>query len=162
MNLQKGDKMKKYLLIFLAVLLLAYLVFSDASPDFKKLEIAIKSTVPEGFTVNKGQTWDNKMFQKITYDRGKSGMNRLIFSLNPNNKSFSEMDLALDHKKITFQGRKALFNDGSRTGMSSIKIILKNNSGSFTITHRSLEGKAMNQSDLEKLLSGMKLEILEK
>lgn len=154
--------MKKSLLIYLIVLMIASFGFSDYSPDFKKLEVAIKNSIPEGFTLNKGQTWDNRFNLKITYDRDKSEMNTLIYSLNPGSKTFSEIDLMLDHKKMTFQGRKALFNDGSKTGMSSIKIILKNNSGSFEVTHLSREGKAMNQSDLEKMLSGIKLEILEK
>lgn len=154
--------MKKYVLAMLTVLMIASLGYPDSSPEFQKLENAIKNAVPDGFIRNKGQSWDNRFYRKITFDRGGYETNRLIFSFDPNGKSFSERDLALDHKKLTIQERKALFNDGSKTGMSVIKVILKNNSGLFTITHRSLDGKAMSQTGIETLLSKVNLEILEK
>ena len=100
--------------------------------------------------------------QKITYDWDESQMNRLIYSWKTKNKSFTQMDLMFDHKKITYQGREALFVDGSKTGMSSIKVVLKNGAGIFELTHRSLEGKARNQAALEKLLAQVNLESLEK
>jgi hypothetical protein len=72
------------------------------------------------------------------------------------------MDLMFDHQKMIYQGREALFIDGSKTGMSSIKLILKNGAGIFDLTHRSLEGKAMNRAALEKLLAKIPLDTLEK
>lgn len=155
--------MKKSLLILLIILVALSLGFSDRSPDFNKLKNAIQSSVPEGYEVNKGQTWDHRhTLKKITYDWDESQMNTLIYSCKSKIKSFTEMDFLFDHKKITYQGREALFIDGSKTGMSSIKIILNNGAGIFDLTHRSLEGKARNQAALEKMLAKVQLDILEK
>ena len=155
--------MKKLIFVFLTVLVITSFGYSGRSPEFNKLKNAIESSVPEEYKVNKGQTWDHRhTLKKITYDWDESQMNTLIFIWRSKNKSFTEMDFLYDHKKITYKGRKALFIDGSKTGMSSIKIILNNGAGIFDLTHRSLEGKARNQAALEKMLSGIKLDILEK
>lgn len=143
--------------------MMASLGFSDRSPEFNKLKTAIQSSVPQGYEVNKGQTWDHRhTLKKLTYDWDESQMNTLIYSWKSSSKSFTEMDFLFDHKKITYKGRKALFIDGSKTGMSSIKIVLNNGAGIFELTHRSLEGKAMKQPALEKMLAKVQLDILEK
>ena len=145
------------------VLMFFSLGFSARSPEFNKLKNAIQNSVPKDYEVNNGQTWDHRhTLKKITYDWDESQMNTLIYSWKSKSKSFTEMDFLFDHKKITYMGREALFIDGSKTGMSSIKIILKNNSGIFELAHRSLEGKARNQAALEKLLAKVQLEVLEK
>lgn len=155
--------MKKLVLTFMIVSMVFSLGFAARSPEFNKLKDAIQSSVPEGYEINKGQTWDHRhTMKKIAYDWDESQMNTLIYSWKSKGKSFTEMDFLFDHKKITYQGREALFIDGSKTGMSSIKIILTNGAGIFDLTHRSLEGKARNQAALEKLMAKVQLDILEK
>jgi hypothetical protein len=155
--------MKKIWLSVMIVLMFFSLGFSARSPEFNKLKNAIQSSVPEGYELNKGQTWDHRhTMKKIAYDWDESQMNTLIYSWKSKSKSFTEMDFLFDHKKITYKGREALFIDGTKTGMSSIKIILNNGAGIFDLTHRSLEGKARNQAALEKMLSKIQLDILEK
>ncbi len=155
--------MKKLMLTFIIVPIVFSMVFSARSPEFNKLKEAIQGSIPEGYEVNKGQTWDHRhTMKKIAYDWDESQMNTLIYSWKSKSKSFTEMDFLYDHKKIKFQDREALFIDGSKTGMSSIKIILKNGAGIFDLTHRSLEGKARNQAALEKLMAKVQLDILEK
>lgn len=153
--------MKKYLIIYLLV----FLVFMSGlllADSFETLKKVITDSVPAGFTINKGQTSNSRFACKITYDKDSTGSNRLIYSLNPRKKEFSEMDLLFDHKKFTWQERDALFLDGSKTGMSGIKVILKNNAGAFSITHRAIGGTAMTKDELEKMLSTIALTEFEK
>lgn len=153
--------MKRHLFVYLLVVLVS--VFGLLQADtFETLKKVIKDAVPEGFAINKGQTWNNRLAYKITYDKDSTGMNSLIFSLNPNKNSFSAVDLAFDHKRFSWQGRDALFHDGAKTGLSSIKVLLKNKVGAFSITHRAIGGKALTQDELQKLLSTVTLEEFEK
>ena len=153
--------MKRHLISFFVIVLIGTLGFLQAD-TFETLNKVVKNVVPDGFTVNKGQTWNNRFTYKITYDKDPEGMNRLIFSLNPGKHEFSQMDLAFDHEKFTWQGRNALFTDGSKTGMSVIYFILKNKAGGFSIIHRAIGGKAMTKVELEKLLSSIALKEFEK
>jgi len=153
--------MKRHLISFFVIVLIGTLGFLQAD-TFETFNKVVKDAVPDGFTVNKGQTWNNRFTYKITYDKDPEGMNRLIFSLNPGKHEFSEMDLALYHQQLTWQGRNALFNDGTKTGMSGITVILKNKAGVFSIIHRAIGGKAMTRVELEKFLSSIALKELEK
>ena len=154
--------MKKKVLAILSVLLLTSMAFGGPSPGFKKLDQAIKGAIPDGYKRNRSQSWDNKFFIKITYDQGGFETNQLIFGLDPNSQSFSPMDLALSHQRMTIADREALFNDGIKTGKSIIKVILKNKAGLFSITFQSMEGRAMSQPAMENLLSKVNLGMLER
>ena len=153
--------MKRHLISFLVIVLIGTLGFLQAD-TFETFNKVVKDAVPDGFTVNKGQTWNNRFTYKITYDKDPEGMNRLIFRFNPGKHEFSQVDLAFDHEKFTWQGRNALFTDGTKTGMSGMSVMLKNKAGGFSITHRAIGGKAMNRAELEKLLSSIALKEFEK
>jgi len=152
--------MKRHLIVYLIVVLAVAFGFLGAD-TFETLQNVIKDAVPDGFTMNKGQTWNNRFAYKITYDKDSSGLNRMIFDLFPGKDAFSQMNLAFDHKRFTYQGREALFQDGTKTGMSAVIVILKNKAGRFSVTHRAIGGKAMTMDELEKLLSKVVLEKLE-
>jgi hypothetical protein len=133
----------------------------DRSDTFVTLSNVIQPAVPAGFVLNNSQSWDNRLSYKLSFDGEGSEMNRLIFSLSPETQEFSEMDLALDHSLFTWQGRKGLFLDGSQTRMSGLLIILKDNAGKFSLTHRNFESPAMTKEELETLLKKIELEKLE-
>ena len=134
----------------------------NGSETFNVIRDAFKSTIPAGFLVNTGQTSDNRFNYRFTYDENGSELNRLIYILSPNSKEFSEMDIALGGVRFTWNEREALYIDGSETGMSVLIIILKNNVGIFSITHRDFKTyKPMNKEDLEQLLSKISMDKLE-
>jgi len=154
--------MKKHVLAILLALVMAGPVLAGASPEFKKLDKAIKSAIPKRYARNRGLSSDNKFYKAITFDQDGFETNQLIFRYDPDSGSFSPMDLAREHKKLTIQKRPALFIDGIKTGKSIIKVILKNNAGLVSITFRSMDGRAMSQPALENLLSKVNLDLLEK
>lgn len=153
--------MKKHVWVMFSILLVIILLYGEASPGFKKLDRAIKNAVPGEYTRNRDQSWDNKFFQRITFDRDGFETNQLIFSLDPGSQAFSPTDLALNHRRTAIEGRAVLFNDGTRTGKSILKIILKNQAGLFSITFQSMEGRAMSMPAMENILSKVNLDILE-
>ena len=117
---------------------MTFMAFSqeDGSETFNEIRDAYKPTIPAGFSVNTGQTSDNRFIYRFTYDENGSELNRLIYNLSPGSKEFSEMDIALGGERYTWNEREALYIDGSETGMSVLIIILKKNVGMFSITHR--------------------------
>ena len=139
-------------------------VFSqeDGSETYNVIRDAIKASIPEGFIVNTGQTTDNRFNYSYTYDENGSELNRLIYNLIPGTEGFSEIELALGEEPYLWNERKALFIDGSKTGMSGIEIILKNNAGKFSVMHRDFKTyKPMNKEDLEQLFSKFSMDKLE-
>lgn len=154
--------MKKLTLALLLALMMAGPVLAGASPEFKKMDKAIRSAIPKRYVRNRGLSSDNKFYKEITFDQDGFETNQLVFRYDPDSGSFSPKDLAREHKKLTIQKRQVLFNDGIKTGKSVIKVILKNNVGLFSITFQSMDGRAMSQPAMENLLTKVRLEILEK
>ncbi len=152
----------KNVLIFLFILSISSVYGQeDGSESFNKLRDTIKPSVPDGYIVNKGQTWDNRFAYKITYNENGSEEHSLIYEFIPDASSFSELDQAMATEEYTWQGRKAIYQDGSQTGMSSIVILLKNNKGKFTLSNMTLDLTAMDKAALKNLLSHVDLTNIE-
>ena len=148
--------------MLLSVPFISTLGQEDGSEVFNALRDAILPSLPEGFVVNTGQTSDSRFNYRITYDENGDETNRLIYWLDPNSMEFTEMDLAMEGNNYSWKDREVLFSDGSATGMSSIKVLLLNGAGKFTLYHRDFKTfKPMNKEDLEKMLEVISLEKLE-
>ena len=157
-------KIKTFLLVVmsLSIPFISTLGQEDGSEVFNTLRDAILSSLPEGFVVNTGQTSDSRFNYRITYDENGEETNRLIYLIDSNSSEFTEMDIAMEGENYSWKDREVLFIDGSKTGMSSIKVLLLNGAGKFTLTHRDFKTfKPMNKEDMEKMLEVISLEKLE-
>lgn len=154
--------MKKFLVVTSMVVLLAASSLLIAEVSFDTLKSAVEKVVPAKFTLNEGQCWDNRSTKKVAFDGDKSKMETLTFTFRPGVDKFSETDLRMKTESYTWQGRDAIFADGSKVGMGSLSIILKNKAGKFTISHRIFGGTFLTKAEMEDMLSKIGLEELEK
>lgn len=133
------------------------------SEEFEKIHTLIKPSIIDGYVWNSSQSSDSRFQYTFTYDLNGSELNRLIYSFLHNATEFSIMSFALGGKEFVWKGRKAMYIDRKETGMSGISVLLLNDKGRFSLNHRELSGmSAFSKEQLEKILSGIKLENLEK
>jgi len=154
--------MKKLFILFFA--LSASTAFSQAygSETFDAVRDAVLPSVPAGFSVNPERAMDNRFTYQLAYDRDGYEQNTLFYTLYPGSEDFSEMDLASGGVPFTWSDRKALFNDGSQIGISGITVVLKNNVGTFSVSHMTLYPlKPMTKDELEQILAKVSFDKLE-
>jgi hypothetical protein len=150
------------IILSIALMLFATVAISQDSEKLIELKEAVQPTLDAAYQLNAGQTFDSRFNYKVTYDKNGEESDRMIYSVHPNTFKFSELNIALATEKYTWNDREALYQDGSETGMSSIVIILKNEAGKFAVTHRMLGGIPLDKAGLEKVLSQINWELLEK
>ena len=153
--------MGKIIHFLLVSILVSGMLVQAGELTFDQIHDSVKNCIPSGFTFNKGQSWDNRFMYKVTYQGDESKAEELVFSLLPQAKGFSEMDLLGDKEEFKVDGRSALFGDGSKTGFSTLYIILKNDSGKFQVSHRLLGGIPMDKTAFMEMLSKIDLSKLE-
>jgi len=153
--------MKRTIIAMICFNLIAGIMLLAGDLSFETFKGITKNAVPKDFSVNEGKVRSSRSFFAIEYRKDEMGQEALIFELNPKSTAFSAMQLAMDHSKFKIEDREAIYLDGSKTGMSSISIILKNNRGRFTIRHKNIGGTAWDKAGLEKILANIKLADLE-
>lgn len=147
---------KGFTLAFIFMMALA--AASAQNNTLDTLKNIVQPAVPAGFNINNEQTRADRFSCQAAYDKDATGNSRLIFAFYRAAEEFSELSLNMDHQILEHNGRKILFLDGSKTGMSGLQIILP--SGRFDITHRTLDGTAMNKEGLLEMLSKIAVEQL--
>ena len=151
----------KTLLTITLLLTLSAVYSQDRSEAFIVLKDAIETSFLPDYKLNESQTFDSRSALKITLDRNGDEYDRLIYSISPSSDKFSELNIALATEKYIWNERDALYQDGKETGMSSVVILLKNQAGKFTLTHRALGGEPFNKTKLEEILSNISWNKLE-
>ena len=132
------------------------------SEEFEKIHAIIKSAIPEGFVLNSRETSDTRSQYTFTYDLNGAGLNSLIYTVRPKTTEFSAIDFAMGGVQFNIQDRKAMFVDGSNTGVSSISVILKNGKGLLSVSHREISDMSPYSRDkLEEVISKISFEQLE-
>jgi hypothetical protein len=156
-------KLRSFLLIAILISISTFNGYcQEGSEEFQKIHEIIKPSVKEGFVWNTSQTWDSRFKYAITYDYNNSELNRLIYAFMPNAKEFSMMAEPLGGVEFEYEGRRAIYIDGSETGMSSISVLLNGEKGRFELSHRELESMAtFSKDELIEILSKITMETLE-
>lgn len=154
--------MMKKIIFSIFILMSLPVMIMSADLDFDSFCKVVGKGVPDGFLFSKKNSQGNRFWFKGQYDKKGSKWEAIIFTLIPNSSSFSKMSKLGKPKSLKFGDRKALFADGAKTGMSTLIIILKNKTGRFSISHRTLGGKPSTLKDFKKMIQKIKLENLEK
>ncbi len=153
--------MKKSI-VFAAIIIFVAVFWLSADEFFNAFKSSVQKIVPAKFILNEGRSWGRNPSYRLEFNGDKDKMEILVFSLSKKATTFSEIDKAGNPESYTWEGRPAIFADGNKAGMGTLSVILKNNGGKFTISHRIFGGTFLTKAEMEGLLTRIGLEQFEK
>jgi len=155
--------MKRSIIFLLSILFILGSFVDAGEMSFENFKTLItKNFFLDGFTLNKSRTFGSKSYFQVEYKGDEEKAEMISISLHQGIDKFNEMDKAGKPESYNFNGRPVLFSDGDKAGMASFSMILKNQKGKLTISHRIFGSKFLSKADLEKMVDKISLENLEK
>ena len=152
--------MKKVFTLVLAIAILPFAIqAADLSWDTFKNSVA--KAAPDGFEYSRRSNESRFLFN-VQYDNAADQFEAIIFNFFPGRTEFNEGEKRDNPSVLKIDGRDALFTDGTKTGMSSLAILLKNKTGKLIIRHRKLGGKPTTLDGFKVMVEAINLDNLDK
>ena len=152
--------MKKILSLVIAIAILPFAIqAADLSWDTFKNSVA--KAAPDGFEYSRRSS-ESRGFFNVQYDNSANQWEAVMFHFFPGRTEFNEGDKLGDPSVLKIDGRDALFTDGTKTGMSSLAILLKNKTGKLIIRHRKIGGTPTSLEGFKAMMEAIDLNKLDK